>query len=194
MTTPCPTCAALGDAEIANTGRDERLSPAWQQMTRLELASQIDLGICPGCGALFEWSDHPQFFGSGNLDEERLRRLEGSEAALVRALLGGGDDPATALAALGPALAGGVAPELLAEILRHLLRRHRPLFQRMLVPLLDALHATPPFDYSLLATYACWSHVRSRELAGLIEADPRPRPPAVAHLLQACRKQLATPE
>ncbi len=190
----CPTCAPLGHGEIANTGRGERLSPAWGRMERLDLGSRVDLGICPQCAAMFEWTDHPQFFGSGNLDEEHLRRLDESEASLVRALLCGAQDPDVPGRAIRPALAGGVASDLLAEILRRLLYGERPVFRTLLPALLDALHSQPPFDYSLLGSYACFSHVRSRELIALIEVDPRPRPFAVEHLLTACRKQLTQAE
>ena len=115
----CDLCAPLGPGEIAHTGRDERLSPAWGRMQRLDLDSRVDLGICPQCGALFEGSDHPQFFGSGNLDEEHLRRLEEPESALVRALLRAGEDPEAAQAAIAPALAGGVPDDLLIDPIGH---------------------------------------------------------------------------
>lgn len=128
----CATCGQLGAGEIANTGRDERLSPAWSRMTLLDLDSRIDLGVCPACGALFEWSDHPQYYGSGNLDEEHLRRLGPPEADLVRALLRTGEDPDAAQAAIAPALAGGVAEDLLIALLRRLVGQQRPAFQRLL--------------------------------------------------------------
>ncbi len=83
---------------------------------------------------------------------------------------------------------------MLAEILRRLLYRERPVFRTLLPALLDALHAQPPFNYSLLGSHACFSQVRSRELIALIEADPRPRPHAVEHLLAACHKQLTAAE
>ncbi|MBL8246617.1 MAG: hypothetical protein JNL89_20635 [Rhodanobacteraceae bacterium] len=191
----CDRCAPLGAGEIANTGRDERLSPAWGRMQRLGLDSRVDLGICPQCGALFEWSDHPQFFGSGNLDEEHLRRLDEPESGLVRALLRAGEDPEAAQAAITPALAGGVPDDLLIELLRRLVYQQRSGFRRLLPSVLAHLHHTRYTGYGdVLGCYMFSSHQRSREIVALIEADPRPRPPAITYLLDACRKQLAAAE
>lgn len=192
---PCLACAPLGDGEIANTGRAERLSPAWSGMTLLDLDSRIDLGVCPACGALFEWSDHPQYYGSGNLDEEHLRRLGPPEADLVRALLRAGEDPDAAQAAIAPALAGGVAEDLLIALLRRLVGQQRPAFQRLLPRVLEHLFRSPRSGYGdVLGCYMFSSHNRSRELVAMIEADPRPRPPVVNQVFERCRKQLATPE
>lgn len=192
---PCPVCAPLGAGEIAHTGRDEWLSPAWGGMTRLDLDSRIDLGTCPACGALFEWSDHPQYYGSGNLDEEHLRRLAPPEADLVRALLRADEEPDAAQAAMAPALAGGVAADLLIELLRRLVYRQRAAFRRLLPMVVAHLYHSPRSGFGdVLGCYMFSSHNRSRELVALIEADPRPRPPSIAQLLQRCREQLATPE
>lgn len=190
----CPTCGPLGAGEIANTGRGEYLSGAWSQLTRLGLDNRVDLGICPQCNAMFEWTDHPQYYGSGNLDEEHLRRVEEPELGLARELLRAADDLQAPARVIAQAIAGGVAEDLLAEILRRMLYRQREVFRTLLPALLDGLYAKPAFDRDLLSSYACWSHARSREIVALVAADPRPRSVHVTHLLERCRKQLATPE
>lgn len=190
----CPICSPLGGGEIARTGRGESLDGAWQKFARLDLDNRVDLGTCPDCNAIFEWTDHPQCYGSGNLDEEHLRRIEEPELGLVRELLRADEDPQAPSRVIVRAIAGGVAEDLLAGILRRMLYRQREVFRTLLPALLDALHLKPAFDRDLLSSYACWSHVRSREIVALIATDPRPRSIQVTHLLERCRKQLATPE
>jgi hypothetical protein len=192
----CDRCAPLGAGEIANTGRDERLSPAWGRMQRLGLDSRVDLGICPQCGALFEWSDHPQFFGSGNLDEEHLRRLDEPESGLVRALLRAGEDPEAAQAAIAPALTGGVPDDLLIQLLRRLVYRQRSGFRRLLPSVLAHLHHTRYTGYG--DVLGCYIVLQPSTLARDRRPDRgRPAaapPPAVTYLLERCRKQLAAAE
>lgn len=191
----CPTCGELGGGEIANTGRGEYLSGAWSKLQRLNLGNRLDLGICPQCASIVEWTDHPQCYGSGNLDEEHLRRIEEPELGLVRTFLRAGEDPHATLAALAPALAGGIGEDLLVDLLRWLVYKQRSTFRLLLPTLVGHLYSAPRSGYGdALGNYMFSSHVRSREIVALIEADPRPQPFAVEHLLQKCRKQLATPE
>lgn len=192
---PCTTCGPLGDSESANTGRGEYLSDAWSAMSRLHLDNALDLGICPDCSAIFEWSDHPQCYGSGNLDEERLRKLAGTELDLVRQFLRAGEDPQAPLRALPAALAGGVGEDLLIVLLRQLVYRQREAFRLLLPTLVGLLYDQHRGSHGdVLGSYMFSSHVRSREIVALIESDPRPRTFAVEHLMGKCRKQLATPE
>lgn len=183
----CSTCASLGNGEIAHTGRGEYLSGAWDRMQRCGLGHWVELGRCPECDALFEWQDHPQYYGSGNLDEEHLRRLPAAEAALVRALLAAGSDPQAPARVIDEALIK-VSPDLLRALLMDLALRHRTAFQPLLPALLDPLFRKPGLDtVDQLSSYVGSSLARARELMALIDADPRPRPFAVEHLLSRCR-------
>lgn len=185
--TACSTCASLGDFEIANTGRGESLSPAWDRMRRCGLGFWVELGRCPECDALFEWQDHPQFYGSGNLDEEHLRRLPEAEAILVRALLAADSDVQAPARVIHTALSA-VSPDLLRALLMDLALRHRAAFQPLLPALLDQLFRKPGLDtVDQLSSYVGSSLTRAREMMALIDADPRARPFAVEHLLSRCR-------
>lgn len=190
----CAGCGELGAGEIAQTGYGERLSAAWGRCQRFDLSAEIDIGRCPDCGSLYEWTDHPQFYGSGNLDEEHLRRLDEPEASLVRALLPGAPglvDPAAWIAAALTA----VPPMLLKVLLMELAYRADARLAPMLPALLDMQYRPhPAFNTDVLSTYAGSSHRRTRPLLALIEADPRPRPYAVQWLLERCRQTLAAPE
>lgn len=190
----CGICAELGAGEIAQTGYGHRLSPAWGRCKRYELSSDIDIGSCPECGTLYEWTDHPQFFGSGNLDEEHLRRLAEAEAGLVRAILPGASPLAAPDAWIRTAL-GYVPPQLLKALLMALAYRADAQLATMVPALLDLLYRPyPPINSDVLSTYAGNCHRRTRPLLALIEADPRRPTHAVQWLMERCRKTLAAPE
>lgn len=189
MPTITPTCTTCGNLrnEIANTGRGEYLADAWYKMVRSDLANDIDLGRCPECDACFEWTDHPQCYGSGNLDEEHVRRLPEAEAALVRTLCAPVDIEAP-LRVFDAALAI-VAPDLLRALLRKLVYQQRPAFQLLLPKLIDQLYLKPGMsDSDSIANYVGWGLGRAREVMDLIEADARPRPFIVEHLHKRCRE------
>jgi hypothetical protein len=86
-TAHCSVCSSIPPYLLVNTGRDGRFPLEVGRLTRLGLASDRDLYECPDCGALFEWQDLPQFYGSGNCAEERVRRLDDAATAAARALL-----------------------------------------------------------------------------------------------------------
>lgn len=190
----CGVCAELGAGEIAQTGYGHRLSPAWGRCKRHELSSDIDIGSCPECGTLYEWTDHPQFFGSGNLDEEHLRRLDEPESALVRAVLPGAA-PLDAPELWIRAALDNIPPQLLKALLMELACRRDQQLAPMMPALLDLLYRPiPPINSDVLSTYTGNSHRRTRPLLALIEADPRPPTHAVQWLVERCRKTLAAPE
>src|SRR5689334_12954443 len=84
---PCEVCSVIPEEMWANTGRGDSLYPELGRLVRLNLDNGDDIYECPGCGALFEWEDLPQYYGSGNCDEERLTRLNPEQHLIVRALL-----------------------------------------------------------------------------------------------------------
>lgn len=182
----CSTCANLGD-EIANTGRGEYLSDPWYKMVRCELGNDLDLGRCPECDACFEWQDHPQYYGSGNLDEEHLRRLPESEAALVRTLLTAGNDPSAPQRVIDAAFAG-VNPGLLRRLLMHIAIKYKAAFQPLLPLVLECIRREPGLSWNdVIGNYVGWGLQRAHQVIALIEADPRPRPFAIEHMLKRCR-------
>lgn len=183
----CVTCASLGNGEMANTGRGEYLSDAWGHMVRCGLGNDVDLGRCPECDACFEWQDHPQHYGSGNLDEEHLRRLPDAEAELVRALLLAASD-AQAPARVIEAALTGVGPDLLRVLLADMAIKYKAAFRPLLPTLVDRLFREPGLSaVDRLSSYVGSSLARAQEMIARIEADPRPRPFAVELLLTRCR-------
>lgn len=90
----CATCGELPDDVWANTGRDDWLPAAARKLkSPWHYPTGIDLRLCPECGAWFVWRDHPQFYGSGNLDEEQLTRLPPHTWRTLERLLHGELDP-----------------------------------------------------------------------------------------------------
>ena len=89
----CSACGALPAHLTANTGRDEWLPREAGALESMQLDRELDLRRCQRCRALFVWGDHPQFYGSGNLDEETLDRLTPEQSATVELLLEGGLGP-----------------------------------------------------------------------------------------------------
>lgn len=125
--------------------------------------------------------------GSGNLDEEHLRRLPQGEAELVRTLLLAATD-AQAPARVIEAALTGVSPDLMRVLLANIANEQKAAFQPMLPTLVDTLFRHPGLSaVDQLSSYVGWSLARAHEVIALVEADPRPRPFAVEHLLTRCR-------
>lgn len=89
----CSACDALPAQLTANTGREQSLPSEAAALERMELGRDLDLRRCKVCRALFVWGDHPQFYGSGNLDEETLDRLSPEQSQTVELLLAGALGP-----------------------------------------------------------------------------------------------------
>jgi hypothetical protein len=83
----CTVCSGIPPDLLVNTGRDGTFPGEVRRLVQLDLGSSNDLYRCPECGALFEWEDLPQYYGSGNNDEERLTRLDSAQASTARDLL-----------------------------------------------------------------------------------------------------------
>src|SRR4051794_11547332 len=83
----CSVCGDLPASLTVLTGMGEYVPGAIHSLAPLGLGNDQDLLRCPACDALFHWEDRPQFYGSGNLDEELLNRLSNDQAAAARSLL-----------------------------------------------------------------------------------------------------------
>ncbi|MDP3505114.1 MAG: hypothetical protein Q8S33_32550 [Myxococcales bacterium] len=74
----CVTCGTLPDSLSANTGRSESLPEEVSKLKRLwdtSGSNDVDVMLCPTCGAWFEWRDDTAWTGSGNDDSQTLKRL-----------------------------------------------------------------------------------------------------------------------
>ncbi len=163
--TSCPTCGDLPALLTAQTGYGDTLPASAGRLTCVEGDLSAALNVCPSCDALFVFQDHPQFFGSGNLDEETLERLDEGQAALVRAFLRE-PDPARH----GEQLFTSLQRPAVELLLRHLYRTREPVFRALLPWLLRELERWQApqalggfWLLDLLSTYAY-----GRERAGLL--------------------------
>lgn len=137
---PCDVCSAIPPELWANTGRGESLLPEAGGLVRLDLDSRNDLWECPSCESLFAWEDLPQSYGSGNEDEERLRRLTPDQTTTARELLDpspGERDGARLLDRAFRAL----DHDLLYSILRYRAGRQHHAFSGLVEPILARLTA-----------------------------------------------------
>ncbi len=134
----CAICDELPDSLTVQTGYGDTLPSASGRLTEITSDSGAALRECPACPAVFVWEDHPQFFGSGNLDEETLERLGAAQAELVRAFVHGPDPAGRA----GEIFATLKRPAL-DLLLDHLLWRRKDVFRELLPLLLDELERAP---------------------------------------------------
>lgn len=177
----CAACGALPARLVVNTGRDESMPPEGRALESMNLSRERDLRRCRDCRALFVWGDHPQFYGSGNLDEETLDRLTPEESATVELLLAGGLGPEvnTLVNAAFAQLEGDVVMLLVGR-----LHSTRPDQYARLIPLfVERLVRTADLGlFHLLESFAA----RDRRCAGEVVELLRLRAP-----LQGLAKELA---
>ncbi len=134
----CSICDELPDSLTAQTGYGDSLPSASGRLTEVASDSRAALRECPECRAVFVWEDHPQFYGSGNLDEEMLERLGAAQSELVRAFVHDADPAGRA----GELFATLKRPAL-DLLLGHLLWRRKEVFREVLPVLLDELACAP---------------------------------------------------
>ncbi len=132
----------------AQTGYGDTLPASAGRLTCIEGDLHSALRACPSCGAYFVFEDHPQFFGSGNLDEETLERLTGEQEALVRAFLHEAD-----AARHGELLFATLQRPVVELLLRHLYRAREPLFRQLLPWLVRELERVKEPPHAL---GGCW--------------------------------------
>jgi hypothetical protein len=153
----------IGDHCVANTGRDDRLPAVFGRFRREDLRLERDIAHCPDCGAIFEWAENAQLFGSGNLDEQTLRRLGEREAASVRELLRSDQAPLGA-AGLADAL-GSVEPALLNALLSRIATGQRARLADIVPLLIDAYErGDAGVNGDVLSCYVGWSPARAKAL------------------------------
>ncbi len=176
----CPACGELHGG-LANTGRDEQFDPAFYKLERIE-----GFRRCTVCRTYFNWVDRPQFYGSGNLDEEEYDRLTPEQSALLDRLLP--VDPQNP-GDLGPVAAyfSGLPEELLLKALSIYVFRWK-VMQPFVPELVRRLAETAnPELFSLLQNYRYQSRERAREVWTLLEAVEYQ--PHSVRLLEELRKK-----
>lgn len=192
LSTP-PRCEVCGHLEVfilAKTGYGETLPAAFYRLTKGSLANDLDIHRCPQCDSIFFWQDLPQFYGSGNLDEEHLTRLDERKAQLVRDLVNLPDDPVAA-----PQLVEAAFSELGEPLTMALLRKLRYSrsngFDHLLPSLVSRLQKTS--EYSIRELLFGWCRdcrIRCRRLVALIDSDARPKNYQSDELRKQCEKRL----
>lgn len=186
----CVTCGTLPDHLAANTGRDQRLPDEVGKLKRLWNTSgtnDVDLMLCPTCGAWFVWRDDTAFTGSGNNDEETLARLA-PEAWVVMERLIHGDvsDAAEVLKAARRYLPDDLRSRLFARL-------SDATFATMLPALVEVFFTTP-YDGENHALYGLLSFVENREplrtqFLALAKASPTPLPARAKYLVELCEAE-----
>lgn len=187
----CTTCSSIPSNLLVNTGRDETFPDEVRRLVWLEVGDSYDLRRCPECGALFEWEDMPQFYGSGNNDEERLTRLDPARASMARELLdpepGARDD-----ALLYAQAFRTLSPGLVCEILRHLAYKNPRVFAGFLAPIVAQLAVESDFALVTIVTSYCGlRRDRLVELDRLLDAAGTEPSQSIAYLRKTCAERLA---
>jgi hypothetical protein len=180
----CPVCGDLPSTLTVNTGRDGAFPDAFHRLKSLEIR---DVFRCPDCGALFEWQDFPQFYGSGNNAEESLTRLTPEAAFLFRRLLEDriGADEASGL--LDEAFTT-VPPKTLTTLIVHLMYFRLDQFELLLGPLVDRfLRENSQELYSLLYAFTNGKPDRCRLMIRLLK--DRALPSSAKYLLELCETE-----
>ena len=186
----CALCEPLGSTYVAQTGSGDRFPAAYDKLKKEDLGLRSDLLRCPECDGFFFWEDHSQLFGSGNLDEETLAKLEEQPARIVRDLLRLPDPAISATHLLKECFAG--LPESIRDLLlSHLRNSRKEAFDQLLPSLVARLHeANDATLRSFLISYCYDGTIRSAAVLKLIEEDPRTKNPQCEMLADYCRKSL----
>jgi hypothetical protein len=146
------------------------LPDEFDQLVRFDLDTRDDLYACPNCEALFEWQDLPQYYGSGNCDEERLTRLNPAQAWTARALLDpdpGERDGAWLLKRAFRLL----SHDIVYNILRYRARRSKRAFATFVAPLVARLMAAGNGSlFDVIDSYCESDRERLTEVARLLDA------------------------
>jgi hypothetical protein len=187
---PCPLCGDLPPSLTAQTGIDERFPEAVYALKRLNIDRDEDLYRCPECDSLFRWEDRPQFYGSGNLDEEILTRLSKDEAAVLRALLDLESNFESAAPVVKRAFEIGPA-ELVNRILMRL-AIYKPAEFASLVDVLvrRLIHSNDSAIGDVLTTYCGRDPMRIAGVIARLEADSRAKNSFVKSTLTLLRERI----
>jgi hypothetical protein len=187
---PCEVCSVIPSDLLANTGRGESLYPELGRLVRLNLDNSNDIYECPGCGALFEWEDLPQYYGSGNCDEERLARLNPEQQLTARALLDpyAGDWDVEQLLKLALRI---LSRNIVYNLLRYRATRHKQAFSRFVKPLVAWLMAENNSRLSdVIGSYCGTDRERLAEVMRLLDAGGPEISKSAQYLRQTCVERL----
>lgn len=180
----CPMCGPLPDTYLAQTA---------YRLQKLGFSFSRDLWRCPDCGALFDWEDIPQYYGSGNLDEERLTRLNESQSALIRTLLDLDLGERTAAEVLDHVFRE-VPEDLAREILRHQAITRRDDFAPFVEPLVGRMVHGGGIDLAdVISSYCSYDTASLRQIVAWLEAAEQPLKPGARFLLNRCKERLPKP-
>jgi hypothetical protein len=188
----CPVCSSLPDDITVNTGRDEYLPNAYNNLVGMDSDFKAEFLRCPGCKTYFNWIDMPQFYGSGNNDEERLVRLSSEQSRLLDILL-----PEDSTTLPRPDEIANYINALPLDLLLPALsfRKHRTpevvgLFVPHLVRLLGKNNDTSL--WSLLNGYVSNHPERAQEILDAFSADDEFAPNRLNQILHHCLRVVKT--
>lgn len=189
----CTICSTIPNSLVVNTGRDERFPVEVHRLSSLELAESHDLRQCPECGALFEWEDMPQFYGSGNNAEEALTRLDPARASLVEELLdtepGERDSELLCTQAFKT-----LSFALVCRLLSRLAYSHRQVFAGFLAPIVAELAARSDFELANIVVGYCGEDGgRLEELRRLLDDVASENNPCIEYLRKKCGARVVKP-
>lgn len=186
----CVTCGTLPDHLSANTGRDEWLPAEVGKLKRLWNATgsnDVDVMLCPTCGAWFEWRDDTAWTGSGNNDEQTLKRLlPEAWVVLERLIHGDVGDAVAVFEAARSHLTSDVRGRALGQL-------NDTTFQTMLPALAERFFTTPSDMenhelYGLLRRVETRPPLRAQYLA-LAKACATPLPARAKYLVELCEAE-----
>lgn len=189
-TSACPICGPLPETTLAQTGYGDSFPENAYRLEKLGFSFSRDLWRCPECPALFDWEDIPQYYGSGNLDEERLTRLTESQSALIRTLLDLdlGDRSAAEVLDL---VFREVPGELVREILQRQAIMRRVDFATFVEPLVGRMVQGDGIDLAdVISSYCSYDTPSLRQVAAWLEAADQPLKPGAQFLLNRRKERL----
>jgi hypothetical protein len=187
---PCEMCSSIPSDLWANTGRGESLYPEIEPLVRLDLDTRNDLYACPGCEALFEWSDLSQLSGSGNNDEERLTRLTPEQAAIARALLDPDPGERDGEQLLERAFRV-LSHEIVCNILSYRAGRRKEAFAALVGPLVARLMSKSGAGlFDVIRKYCGYDRERLAEVLRLLDAGGPDASRSAQYLRESCAERL----
>lgn len=180
----CPACGALPKHLSANTGREQWLPSEAGALEQLDLSRDLDLRRCKVCRALFVWGDHPQLYGSGNLDEETLDRLSVEQTQTVELFLSGAPGPE--VNTLVAAAFNQLDEEVLMLLLNRLHRTRPDQYERLISQFVTRLLPRPNLSLSGMLQGFARKDTRCAALVIDLLRKHEPLPTWVQYLLQQC--------
>lgn len=187
---PCEACSSIPPVLWANTGRGESLSPEIDHLIRLNIDTSNDLYECPDCETFFQWDDLPQYYGSGNNDDERLTRLTPEQESIARALLDPNPGERESEQLLEQAF-GMLSHDIVYNILSYRARRTKEAFSGFVRPLVARLAVQNNGTLvDVLRTYCDNDRARLTEVLQLLDAVGPDISRSAQYFRTTCAEQL----